>query len=133
MRYNEVMFIAGLLSWWYGQGWRRQFLALSERLAGLMDYFSLDLLVKTLFAPFRQISAGHVDGPLGVKLRAFFDRLVSRMIGAAVRLVMLVVGSLAIILYAVVGLVVVLLWVVIPALPIVGLVLAITGWMPWAK
>lgn len=133
MRYNKIMFIVGLLSWWYGQGWRRQFSGLGERLSGLMDYFSLDLLVKTLFAPFRQISAGHVDGPLGVKFHAFLDRLVSRLIGAFVRLIMLVIGTVTIILYTLIGGIAAVLWVALPVLPVVGLVLFIIGWMPWIR
>lgn len=125
------MFIVGMLTWWYGAGWRRQFKALGERLVGLQDYFSLDLLLRTLFAPFRQISAGQVNGPLGVKLQAFLDRLISRAIGALIRLTMIIVGSLAIIFYTLIGGVLTLLWVIVPLLPILGIVVAISGWIPW--
>ena len=52
------MFIVGLLGWWYGAGWRERARMIIERLAKAYDFFSLDLLIKTLFAPFRQISAG---------------------------------------------------------------------------
>lgn len=78
------MFIVGLLSWWYGAGWVAEAKRVRERIASTADYFSIDLLVKTLFSPFRQISAGKVNGPLGVKWRAFVDRLISRCIGALI-------------------------------------------------
>lgn len=131
MRYNEIMFILGLLSWWYGAGWRGRLLALRDKLAGTMDYFSIDLLLRTFFSPFRQISAGRVDGGLNVQMRALADRLISRIIGAMIRLVMIVIGSLAIVFYAVIGTLFVILWAVVPFLPFAGIIFALSGWVPW--
>lgn len=125
------MFIAGMLSWWYKDGWRHRISRLGDKLASTMDYFSIDLLLKTFFSPFRQISAGKVRGPLGVQMRAFFDRLISRVIGAMIRFIMIIVGSLAIMLHAVIGLIGVVLWAFIPVLPIIGIILFVAGWMPW--
>lgn len=125
------MFIVGILQWWYGQGWRLRLVLLRERLASTMDYFSIGLLAKTMFAPFRQISAGKVRGPLGVQMRAFFDRLISRAIGAMVRFTVMIIGLVAIMLHAVIGSVFVLLWAFVPLLPIAGLMLFLMGWMPW--
>jgi hypothetical protein len=125
------MFIAGMLSWWYGQGWRQRFSRLSEKLASTIDYFSIDLLLRTFFSPFRQISAGKVRGPLGVQMRAFFDRLISRVIGAMIRFVMIIIGSLAIIMHVIIGLVGVIVWALVPIAPIVGIILFLMGWMPW--
>jgi hypothetical protein len=96
-----------------------------------MDYFSIDLLIRTFFSPFRQISAGKVDGPLGVQMRALLDRIISRIIGAMVRFTMIIVGSLAIGFHALVGSFLVLFWALIPLLPLVGLVFFVTGWIPW--
>jgi hypothetical protein len=126
------MFVVGILSWWYSAGWRQRFTILKERLANTMDYFSIDLLVKTLFAPFRQISAGKVNGPLGVKLHAFFDRLISRVIGAMVRSTMIVIGSMVIATHSVIGVITLLIWGIAPLLPLVGIVLFISGWIPWS-
>ncbi len=126
------MFIVGLLSWWYGAGWRQRFSMLKERLANTMDYFSIDLLAKTLFAPFRQISAGSVSGSLSVKMHAFFDRLVSRAIGGMVRTITIIVGVGAIFIHSVIGVVSVVVWAFIPLLPLFGILLFITGWIPWS-
>jgi len=126
------MFVLGILSWWYGAGWRRQASRLKERLTATMDYFSIDLLIRTLFSPFRQISAGKVKGPLNVQFRAFVDRLVSRIIGAMVRFFMMIIGSLTIALQAVLGGVGLLVWALVPLLPLVGTVLCISGWVPWS-
>ncbi len=125
------MFILGILSWWYGAGWRQRVTMLREKIASTMDYFSIDLLAKTLFSPFRQISAGKVQGPLGVQMRAFADRVISRVIGGMIRSFMIVIGIVAILLYSIVGSVFVILWAAVPLLPVVGIVLFVSGWIPW--
>lgn len=127
------MFIVGILGWWYGRGWALRVTRLREQLVGILDYFSIDLLMRTLFAPFRQISAGKVRGPIGVQMRAFFDRLISRTIGAVVRLVMIIVGSAAIILYVVIDGLFLVLWGVIPLVPLIAVVLFLMGWIPWIR
>lgn len=121
----------GFLSWWYTAGWRQRFVLLHQHMSRTADYFSIDLLLRTFFAPFRQISAGKVRGPLGVQLRAFFDNLISRIIGSFVRGLLVVIGSFWIIVAAIVGGIFALLWVVVPLLPIVGIGLALSGWVPW--
>ena len=120
-----------MLSWWYTTGWRQRVSLLKEKLASTVDYFSIDLLLRTLFSPYRQISAGKVNGPLGVQMRAFFDRLISRMIGAMIRLFMILVGIVAIILHGIIGFVLVIFWAIIPLTPFLGLLLFISGWVPW--
>lgn len=125
------MFIAGILSWWYGPGWRERVTAMRENLASTMDYFSIELLLKTLFSPFRQISAGQVRGPLAVQMRAFFDRLISRFIGAMIRITIMVIGLLAIFFNILIGSIGIVLWAFIPLLPFAGLALWLMGWMPW--
>lgn len=124
------MFIVGLLSWWYGAGWRQRALIIRERLASIVDYFSIDLLLKTLFAPYRQISAGRVDGPLDVKWRAFVDQLISRCIGAIMRTILILVGGFAIIFSGSVGLIILVLWGVVPLLPFIGILMTMIGWTP---
>lgn len=125
------MLIVSFLTWWYGAGWKQQLISLQERIASTYDYFSIDLLVRTLFSPFRQISAGSIRGPLGVQIRAWFDRLLSRTIGAIVRLVMIVVGAVALLITVLLGIILVLIWSIVPLLPAVGLVMTLAGWIPW--
>lgn len=126
------MFIVGILQWWYGRGWIMRVSRLREKLVGTLDYFSIDLLLRTFFSPFRQISAGQVRGPLGVQMRALLDRIISRVIGAMIRLVMIIVGIFAIILYTLIGGLMVAVWGIIPVLPVLGIVLFVSGWVPWS-
>lgn len=104
---------------------------IQTKFVGLLDYFSIDLLIRTLFAPFRQISAGSVSGPIGEQLRAWADRTISRVIGFIVRTIVIVVGCLAIIAQTVLSLVYAFLWLTMPLLPIVGLAMMLIGWIPW--
>lgn len=117
-------------SWWYGAGWAAQFNKLREQLASSYDYFSIGLLARTLFSPFRQISAGKVRGPIGVKLRAFVDRLISRIIGAFVRAILIVVGVMWMLVQVAVGVAALFLWAFVPFAPLIGFVLMLSGWVP---
>jgi len=124
------MFIVGLLSWWYGAGWVAEAKRVRERIASVADYFSIGLLARTLFSPFRQISAGSIDGPLGVRWRAFIDRLISRCIGALMRTFLIIFGVVAITVIGISGCIALVVWLLIPALPIVGCVMMFVGWVP---
>lgn len=123
-----MLLVTELLRWWYSDGFRKQLQIMSNRLDGTIDYFSIDLLVKTLFLPFRQISAGRVDGPLGVQFRALVDKLFSRIIGAFVRAIILIIGGIAIALHIVWMLLMLVVWAVVPLLPLIGIAFAVQGW-----
>ncbi len=124
------MVIVWALSWWYGAGLKARFAIFVERMAKTADYFSIDLLIKSLFSPFRQISAGKVRGPLAVQWRAFLDRVISRMIGAMIRSAVIVVGALWLATQCFIGIILLAGWVVVPLLPIVGFILMASGWLP---
>lgn len=125
------MFIVGMFSWWYSAGWMRCATRVRDGLLGTYDYFSLDLLLRTLFSPFRQISAGKVRGPIGVQMRALLDNLISRVIGAIVRTIVIVIGVFVLLFSCLFGLVRILIWPLVPILPIVFLLCAAAGWVPW--
>lgn len=126
LMYNKHMLIIGLLSWWYGAGWLQLMQRQAAHLNRTIDFFSITLLLKTLFSPYRQISAGSVRGAVGVQLRAWFDRQVSRIIGAFVRLTVIVFGLLATALVTISSLLVLLIWPLIPTLPVIVLIV-LTG------
>ncbi len=127
------MFLVGILSWWYKNGWKSRVQIVKSRFESSADFFSIRLLASTIFAPFRQISAGSVSGPLAEQLRAFFDRLISRVVGAVVRTFMIIFGGLAMILQLIFGGFVIIIWPILPFLPVIGLILMVTGWVPQWK
>lgn len=123
--------LMAFFSWWYGAGWRRQGAEITRTMSGLLDTFSITLLLKTLFSPFRQISVGSVDGPIGLQIRAFFDRLVSRIIGALIRFVMVMTGSVVIAFFGLWGMIKIIMWPLLPLFPVIGVILWLSGWVPW--
>jgi len=124
------MVIVWALSWWYGAGWKSVLLGLKERLALSYDYFSIGLLASTLFAPFRQISAGRVQGPIGIQIRAAVDKLISRIIGAIVRLILIFVGAVWLFVQSLIGVLVLVAWAFLPILPVIGFIVMLSGWVP---
>jgi hypothetical protein len=124
------MFLVGIISWWYGDGWKGQLRRIRDRLSASAGYFSIGQLFSTLFSPFRQISAGSSGGPVGTQLRAFFDKTLSRLIGAIVRLFTIGAGLIVMLVQAIVELIILLVWLVFPAFPVVGIIVAIIGWVP---
>ena len=121
------MLFVSLFRWWYSDGLRQRAQMMSSRLDGIIDYFSIDLLAKTLFQPFRQDATGSVDGTLDMKLHAFADNMISRILGALIRTVILVFGMIAIAVYSIIVLVSLIVWVVLPLAPFASIVLAILG------
>lgn len=102
-----------------------------DGLLSLYDYFSFDLLLKTLFSPFRQIDAGQVRGSIEDKMKAFGSRLFSRFFGAFLRTFIMIIGMIAIIIALVIAVIRLIAWPVLPLLPAVFLIFAMSGWVPW--
>jgi len=123
------MYIFSMLSWWYSGGLRTQFRLQLERLGATLDYFSISLLLRTLFSPYKQISAGRVRGPLPVQLRAFTDRLFSRVIGAVLRSFVIVIGIVWVVLQSILAAVALIGWLLLPVFPIAGVVATAGGWL----
>lgn len=126
------MLALSLVTWWYSAGWRDQAALCSSRLSRVSDQFSITLLLKSLFAPFRQISADAPSrGGLDAKFRAWLDRLISRGIGAMIRFVLIVIGVVFLACEVIIATVRLVFWPLLPLFPIAGLVLWLAGWLPW--
>lgn len=121
------MFLVGIFQWWYGSGWLRHAKRSYVGILRISDFFSISLLLKTLFNPFKQISAGRVSGSFPVQLSAFFDRLFSRIVGGVIRLLTVFIGMMAILLRAAWAVMSITLWTLLPLTPLVGLWLWFSG------
>ena len=121
------MMLLALFSWWYSTGWANLAVRVGQRVETVLEFFSVSELARTLFAPFHQISAGRVQGSFDAQMRAFGDRLFSRVFGAFVRTVFIVIGLVGALLAAVAGLVQLVVWPVLPFFPILGVVAAVMG------
>jgi hypothetical protein len=124
------MILLTLVSWWYDRGWKGQAARAKRRTMRTAEYFSLGLLARTLFDPFRQIDAGVPQGGnVNVQMHALFDRTFSRVIGFVIRSFSIFIGLGAVGFSVVVGGLQVVFWPLVPVFPLIGLVLFASGWM----
>lgn len=88
------------------------------------NYFSIPLLLKTFFSPWRRYKWKY---PRGFDAQAYFETLVSnivsRVLGALCRTVLILLGILAEVFILVMGAVVFTSWLFLPLLIVLGLVL----------
>ncbi len=121
-----------LVTWWYGTGWRDQAELSGARLSRVSDRFSIGLLLRSLFSPFRQISAdGPMNAGLDAKLRAWLDKLISRCIGAMVRSALILAGAVLLLFEVIFAVLRLVVWPVLPFFPILGIIFVMSGWIPW--
>jgi hypothetical protein len=117
------MLIVGLFSWWYGKGWAGVARSTHHRLAALAEMFSVDILLRTLFSPWRRIIT-YPGAGLEARLRAFADNLVSRAVGFTVRLFALLAAAAAFVLLTAIGVIELITW---PLVPLLALALLVKG------
>lgn len=125
------MVIISLLSWWYSEGWLEQISLTKRSFIKLADKFSIGMLLRTLFAPFRQISVGEQAGKTASLASVIADKLISRLVGSVMRLVMVFVGALALIIYAIISVLRLAGWPLLPLAPVLGLILMVSVGAPW--
>lgn len=122
------MALIDMLYWWYAKGWRVFLSRIKMWFGGVTDFFSMDSLIRTLFKPYRQISAEtSANGSLDLKFQMFLDRMISRLIGFVSRLVLLCVGAVMIVVGGAVSVILLILWPIIPFLPAAGIIMSING------
>lgn len=122
------MLFVDFMSWWYADGFKDFLKRLGLQLAKITDFFSVGLLVKTLFTPFRLIDSYSSGGQsLDDKVRAGIDKIIARLIGGLIRSTVLVFAIIVIFTTIVIDLVKIILWLSAPSLPIIGAVLLATG------
>ena len=125
------MVIISLLSWWYSEGWLEQISLTKRSFIKLADKFSIGMLLRTLFAPFRQISVSEQAGKTASLASVIADKLISRLVGSVMRLVMVFVGTLALIIYAIISVLRLAGWPLLPLAPVLGLILMVSVGAPW--
>ena len=113
------MLVSDVLRYWYSV----EIPKAPRRLQGFIlvtaDAFSMPLLLRTLFAPWRKDVISTRNLALPERMRVFWYNLVSIFIGFFVRLFVLSIASLAVVLILLGGVVFLALWVVLPGLILV--------------
>lgn len=105
--------IIELMRWWYTTGWMHAAHRISTWTLGVYHTFSVGILLRTLFAPWRRIIS--IPGrSIDARIHAAFDNFISRCIGCIVRSITLVVASGMMIAAFVAGLMLCVVWPCIP-------------------
>ncbi len=125
------MLILDFLKWWYQKGLIDLFFRLQTTFMRVFDFFSVDILIKTLFQPFKLIDNEAHGQDFISKIRAYFDRLFSSLFGAMIRLVTLIFGVLVLFILSIFLILMALFWLILPILPIIFIFLFIFGVKIW--
>lgn len=115
-----------ILAWWYRQGWAQVAKNAETRFVKVSHLFSVPILIRTWFAPWRRIVT-YPGAGLEAQFRAMTDNLVSRFVGFTVRSFVLLAAGVMLAACAVLGVVQLLLWPLLPISLVAALVKAMAG------
>lgn len=125
VRYNMHM-IFEMLRWWYITGWMQAVRRISSWTMGVEHAFSLSLLMRTLFAPWRRI-VSNAGRSLDAKMHAALDNMVSRAVGFFIRLFVILAAGVSMLVAFIAGVVMAVIWPLLPLAVIFCIVKGITG------
>lgn len=131
--YNVLMLLFEFFRWWYSEGIIARIKSVMNAISHTADAFSIGLMIKTLFRPFKRISAAGsgVTQSLDNKMKELGDQLISRFIGFFARTVMILAGTLSLIVLFFGGVLLVIFHLFMPIAPIIGLILTLWGGIPY--
>ena len=112
--------------WYYGEAMKNVLAAWRNFILFALNYFSIPLLLRTLFAPWKR---DITRKPRGLDIKKLFDylafNLISRGLGFLVRVITILIGIVFLVLVAVAGAIFFALWLVMPLVLLGLLILAI--------
>jgi len=119
------MLVAAFFKWWYGAGWKLAWSSVGARLRSVARVFSVKLLVRTLFSPWRRVVAVRSRGFDGA-MHAAIDNAVGRFIGFSVRCIVLITAGIMMLIIGIMGGLLLVAW---PLLPPAAVALVVIGAM----
>lgn len=120
------MLIVAFFKWWYADGWKLQAQKVINAVKSVGQTFSVSLLLRTLFAPWRRIQTAPGKG-IDAFVQAAVDNAVGRFIGFLVRFMVLIAAGVAGVFILIIGGATVLLWPVLPFAPIALFVMGVVS------
>lgn len=123
-----IMLLFSLLGWWYGSGWTWLLKEISRKLYVVKETFSVPILLRTLFSPWKQIQT---QSTFQNFFQAAIDNLVSRFIGAILRIGMLIAAIFSTTIILALGMISFIAWPLLPALIIILPLMSVAGVELW--
>ncbi len=91
-----------------------------------LNYFSVPLLLKSFFSPWKKYKVSYGKGfDIGKYLEAFFSNLIFRILGAIMRSFVIIIGLIVEVFIIFAGPIIFFGWLVLPALLIFGFIFGI--------
>ncbi|MCC7289288.1 hypothetical protein IT414_02790 [bacterium] len=115
------MVLFSFFTWWYGSGWAQVPREIRRRVNFILQFFSLKIILRTLFAPWKRDIAYARSTALEDRFQALIGNLVSRFIGFIIRVIFMFTAVLAIIFTVVFGVLLMIVWPALPFSPILFL------------
>ena len=127
---NVLVVLPYYARWHYSRG-LKDFLHNWKNLLGfLVDFFSLEILFKTLFSPWERMSEGYGSGfKPGQFLETLIVNVLMRVFGFVARSIVLVLGFISIGITMVLGVCMMICWIVLPALILFLIALSIHNFL----
>jgi len=114
------------LSWHFLEAPKNILVAWKNFLKFGLNYFSIPLLLKTLFSPWHKYIWTYPRGFYpGKYLEIFISNLIFRILGAILRIFLIIFGVLAEVFIVFAGVIIFLGWLILPTLLIIGLIFGI--------
>lgn len=113
---GEESYNSMFLVWWYAEVRQRLFLFARQFLFYLTDLFSVKICIFTLFAPWKRDKVSYSGLTFQAKFQVWIWNLVSRFVGATVKLFTLISYLVSVFFYFVFGIIVFCLWLFFPFL-----------------
>jgi len=107
--------ISQVLVWWLVEAPRKIVSAWKNFLLFNLNYFSVVLLLKTLFSPWRRYESSYKRGfNLGKYVEDLLSNIIFRLLGAIIRSVLIIAGLVVEVFILVIGFSVLILWIISP-------------------
>ncbi|MFH1509568.1 MAG: hypothetical protein ABID67_00245 [Candidatus Nealsonbacteria bacterium] len=120
---NKQNILSQVLVWWLKETPSKLILAWKNFLLFSFNYFSVVLLFKTLFSPWRRYKSSYSGGfDINKYLESFISNLIFRILGAIFRSILIILGLIVEAFILVIGFFILVLWILSPFI-IVGLFL----------
>jgi hypothetical protein len=127
LRAKNQPIVLAVFYWWFAIKPRQLFYIYSKIIRKIRQFFSMSLLLRTLFAPWKRDEVDMGNLSLQDRFRVLMMNLVSRLVGAAVRGGTILVGMTSVILTTVGFFITIAGFILLPLLSILLLIIAFSG------
>lgn len=119
-----LMLLTAFIKWWYADGWFRIIKNTKSSLGNLAKNYSVGILLKTLFAPWKQISAANSANNKGLNgaMNKFMDKSISRLVGFTIRSTTLLAAGFSLLFMFLFRIFWFIVWPLLPVLPLAALI-----------